>query len=40
VVLGAIELAKAIGNGDNERGLGRIAALAARRLAKTGAAGP
>src|SRR5215472_7400934 len=33
VVLGAIELAKAIGNGDNERGLGRIAALAARRLA-------
>jgi hypothetical protein len=34
VILDPIDLGKAIGNGDNERGLGRMAALATWRLGK------
>ena len=40
MVVSAIELGEAIGNGGDERGLGRMAALAARRLAETSTAAP
>jgi hypothetical protein len=40
VVLGTVDLINAIGNRNDQSGLGRILPLAARRLAKMGRAGP